>query len=122
MVVFDHIRKTVIVICHASTEADDLELEFRRAADGVDEICRQLQRRSADIQMTDVAPVGEPTLEFDSNFTRSEFEDAVEKCKEYIRAGDIFQVVISQRLQLEFSSAPENQTPGWPDRGRHTHR
>jgi len=106
MVVFDHIRKTVIVICHASTEADDLEVEFRRAADGVDEICRQLQRRSTDIQMTDVAPVGEPTLGFDSNFTRTEFEGAVEKCKEYIRAGDIFQVVISQRLQLECQARP----------------
>jgi len=106
MVVFDHIRKTVIVICHASTEVADLKAEYTRAADGVDEICRQLQRRTADIQMTDVAPVGEPTLEYDSNFTRTEFEDAVEKCKAYIRAGDIFQVVISQRLKLECQARP----------------
>ena len=106
MVVFDHIRKTVLVICHASTDVDDLEAEYQRAAERVDEICRQLQRGKADIQMTDVAPVGEPTLEFDSNFTQTEFEDAVVKCKEYIRAGDIFQVVLSQRLKLECRSRP----------------
>ena len=106
MVVFDHIRKTVLVICHASTEVDDLEAEYQRAAERVDEICRQLQRGTADIQMTDVTPVGEPTLEFESNFTQAEFEDAVVKCKEYIRAGDIFQVVLSQRLKLECRSRP----------------
>ena len=106
MVVFDHIRKTVLVICHASTEADDLDAEYQRAADRVDEICRQLQRGSAEIQMTDVAPVGEPSLEFESNFSQGEFEAAVESCKEYIRAGDIFQVVLSQRLKLETQARP----------------
>lgn len=106
MVVFDHIRKTILVISHASTETGDLETEYQRAADRVDEICRQLQRGSAEIQMTDVAPVGEPSLPFDSNFTQSEFEAAVESCKEYIRAGDIFQVVLSQRLKLETQARP----------------
>jgi anthranilate synthase component 1 len=41
-----------------------------------------------------------------SNFTREGFEQAVARCQEYIRAGDIFQVVISQRLQLETSARP----------------
>ena len=36
-----------------------------------------------------------------SNFEPGGFEAAVEKCKEYIRAGDIFQVVLSQRLETE---------------------
>jgi len=35
-----------------------------------------------------------------SNFSKAEFEKAVERCVEYIRAGDIFQVVIGQRLEL----------------------
>src|SRR5207248_2568786 len=45
-------------------------------------------------------------LPYESNFERSAFEVAVEKCKEYIRAGDIFQVVISQRLNAETRARP----------------
>ena len=43
----------------------------------------------------------EPSLNIQSNFSETEFCAAVEKCREYIRAGDIFQVVISQRLECE---------------------
>src|SRR5205085_10088353 len=39
--------------------------------------------------------------QFRSNFEPEAFDAAVEKCKEYIRAGDIFQVVLSQRLETE---------------------
>jgi anthranilate synthase component 1 len=41
-----------------------------------------------------------------SNFTKSEFEAAVNACREYILAGDIFQVVLSQRFEVECSSDP----------------
>src|SRR5262249_39264894 len=41
-----------------------------------------------------------------SNFERSEFERAVQRAKEYIRAGDIFQVVLSQRFESDFSGDP----------------
>ena len=41
-----------------------------------------------------------------SNVEREEFENAVEKCKEYIRAGDIFQVVPSQRLAVQTTAKP----------------
>ncbi|MFP4162774.1 MAG: anthranilate synthase component I [Chitinispirillaceae bacterium] len=41
-----------------------------------------------------------------SNFEKKEYEKAVEKCKEYIKAGDIFQVVLSQRFQIEVDTDP----------------
>jgi anthranilate synthase component I len=41
-----------------------------------------------------------------SNFTRKEFEAAVEKCRDYIRAGDIFQVVPSQRFTVQVEADP----------------
>lgn len=47
-------------------------------------------------------PVGEP----DSNMTREEYHAAVERAREYIRAGDIFQVVLSQRFSLPFTLPP----------------
>ena len=43
---------------------------------------------------------------FVSGFTREGFIEAVEKCKEYIRAGDVFQVVLSQRLSVPFNARP----------------
>ena len=58
------------------------------------------------------APLGNPSLsirkagEISSNFSRAKYEAAVEKCKEYIRAGDIFQVVLSQRLTVEIEARP----------------
>jgi len=106
MVIFDHIRKTILIVCHADANADDLQAEYDRAAARVDELCQQLQEAPSDIQPADVSIGGEPSLKFESNFEQKEFEQAVENCKEYIRAGDIFQVVISQRLKLETTSKP----------------
>ena len=45
-------------------------------------------------------------MPYHSNFAPAAFEAAVEKCKEYIKAGDIFQVVLSQRLQTETPARP----------------
>jgi len=106
MVIFDQIRKTMLVVAHARTRSGDLREEYERACERIDETCRQLQRGLAPLQLTDISLQGEPTLPWKSNFTQAEFEAAVSKCQEYIRAGDIFQVVISQRLQLETSARP----------------
>ncbi len=106
MVVFDHINKTVLVVAHASTQTSDLRAEYDRACQRVDELCRHLQRGEADLQLTDIHSLGESHLAWKSDFTREEFEAAVARCQEYIRAGDIFQVVISQRLELETTARP----------------
>ena len=106
MIVFDHIRKTVLVVVHAQTDVLDLAAEYESACQKVDELCRQLQDNPVGLSMPDVIPVGEPSRPFASDFTQAEFELAVKHCQEYIKAGDIFQVVISQRLELETSAAP----------------
>ena len=50
-----------------------------------------------------------PETAVESNFTRDGFMAAVEKAKDYITAGDIIQVVLSQRLQRELSPALREQ-------------
>lgn len=100
MVIFDQIRKTILVVCHAKTTGD-LKTNYAAATASVDQIVQQLQQPTDAIRMTDITLGGEPKLKYESNFTQTEFESAVSKCQEYIRAGDIFQVVISQRLTLE---------------------
>jgi anthranilate synthase component 1 len=106
MVVFDHIRKTIVVVCHVDANAADLKAEYDLAVARIDETCESLQQGTQAISMSDVVIGGDPALTFESNFEQSEFEAAVEACKEYIKAGDIFQVVISQRLKLETSASP----------------
>ncbi|MCH7688645.1 MAG: chorismate-binding protein, partial [Planctomycetes bacterium] len=113
MVIFDHINKTVLVVAHARTNQHmlaeyglTLKEEYDRACGRVDEITHQLQRESDDLQLTDITVSGETDENWESNFSSEEFESCVEQCKEYIRAGDVFQVVISQRLQRETQAGP----------------
>jgi len=100
MVVFDHIRKTILVVSHASTEGD-LKANYDAACRRVDELVSRLQTTPDRLEAHDIQPQGQPQMKWKSNFTQPEFEEVVEKAKEYIRAGDIFQVVCSQRLELE---------------------
>ena len=51
-------------------------------------------------------PVGAARRPYHSNVQPREFERAVERAKDYIRAGDIFQVVLSQRFESDFSGDP----------------
>jgi anthranilate synthase component 1 len=101
MVIFDHITKTIAAVAHAHVDPADLKRCYQTVCDRVDRLVERLQQGVADLQLTDIAPIGEATMPYHSNFTREEFEAAVVKCKDYIKAGDIFQVVLSQRLQTE---------------------
>jgi anthranilate synthase component 1 len=106
MVIFDHINKTIAVVAHAHVDPRDLERSYRTACARVDRLVERLQQGVADLQLTDIAPIGEVHLPYQSNFQPAAFEAAVEKCKEYIKAGDIFQVVLSQRLETETRARP----------------
>jgi anthranilate synthase component 1 len=106
MVIFDHVTKTIAVVAHART-AGDARTAYDAACADVDRLVERLQQNVADLQLTDIAPASDSSARtFRSNFSKREFEAAVEKCKEYIRAGDIFQVVLSQRLQTETTARP----------------
>jgi anthranilate synthase component I len=76
---------------------------YAQAAERVMDALRDLDRApSAARDLGEVAPVGAPQ----SNFTHDGYKAAVEKAKDYIRAGDIFQVVPSQRWAQRFELPP----------------
>ncbi|MCS6865956.1 MAG: anthranilate synthase component I [Gemmataceae bacterium] len=116
MIIFDHAAKTVLVVAHARTDpADALQANYQQACQRVDAVVEQLQRGVADIQLTDIDPhatalplsqpgLGHPRIR--SNFTREQFEAAVEKARAYIHAGDAFQIVLSQRFRTETRARP----------------
>ncbi len=106
MVIFDHINKTVAAISHARTDTGNLRAAYENACRRVDELVERLRTSPADLTTVDIDPLGEATLPYRSNFAPEAFEAAVERCKEYIKAGDAFQVVLSQRLQTETKAKP----------------
>ncbi len=76
---------------------------YAQAAERVMDALRDLDRAPpAQRDLGETAPPGEPR----SNFTKAAYKAAVEKAKDYIRAGDIFQVVPSQRWSQPFTLAP----------------
>ncbi len=106
-VIFDHVRHRILVVCNAHVDGD-IDIAYDRALAKIDDLIRQLQApdtRPLGVLASDPAP--ETAVE--SNFTRDGFMAAVEKAKDYITAGDIIQVVLSQRLQRELSPALREQ-------------
>jgi anthranilate synthase component 1 len=120
MVIFDHVGKTVLVVANATnlgargaSAPGGLERAYAEACRRVDQLVERLQRGVADLQLTDIDPLTPttgglrpPLARTQSNFTQPEFERAVKKAREYINAGDAFQIVLSQRFRTETRARP----------------
>ena len=108
MVVFDNVSKTIIVVAMARLDRPDVDpaAAYEDACRRVDRLVDQLSSGPSELRPVDLSEDGEMSLAYESNFTQADFEQAVEKCVEYIRAGDIFQVVFSQRLEVPIRSHP----------------
>ena len=94
MVIFDHVKHKMLLV----TVGHD------HPQDKLDEVHGHLTQ-PLPAEWTRPAPVQRRT-QYTSDFTQQDFEQAVLKAKEYIRIGDIFQVVLSQRAQGEISVDP----------------
>jgi anthranilate synthase component 1 len=105
MVIFDHIRKVVLVVALADTN-QGIEASRKDAERRLESVCQQLGSGNHGVELTDIDLTVEPAVQVNSNFTQPQFHDAIAKCKEYIRAGDIFQVVISQRFEYPSPAPP----------------
>jgi anthranilate synthase component 1 len=108
MVVFDNVSKTIVVVAMARLDQSpgDPRAAYGDACDRVDRLVKQLSSPLAEVQPVDIISDRSLDIPYTSNFTQAAFEEAVEKCVEYIRAGDIFQVVFSQRLEVDIRSHP----------------
>jgi anthranilate synthase component 1 len=108
MVVFDHIRKTVLVVAQAHTaDGADPKAAYEDACRRVDELVATLGRAdpAAELLPRDIDTEGPVTLPYTANLSREGYEDVVRRCQEYIKAGDIFQVVPSQRLAVQTTAS-----------------
>jgi anthranilate synthase component 1 len=104
MAIFDSVRDEVTVTSPVYAEAGtSAKAAYARAQERISEIVDALDRPlDLALQETDVSPIGAPR----SNTSPEEYKEMVLKAKEYIAAGDIFQVVLSQRFETEFTLPP----------------
>ncbi len=103
LLIFDHRLGTLKIVANAFLDDGPLENVYARASDSIHAIIRQLAK-PADLPL--VPPADSEAPPAHSNFQPDEFKRGVERAKEYIRAGDIFQVVLSQRFESDFSGDP----------------
>lgn len=100
LLVFDHLRHKIKVVSHIHLDAPDLDAEYARAVARIEALITRLRqplpanarRETSDLRNPEQLPV-------ESNMSPGHYGENVEAAKEYIMAGDIFQVVPSQRFR-----------------------
>ncbi len=115
LLIFDHVKHRIRVVCNARVQ-DDPESAYDCAKSKIEAMIGKLRaplvlseaaspERS---QMEGVAAASTVSAQgrqqVSSNFTQEEFEASVARCKEYIAAGDVIQVVLSQRFSAPAAS------------------
>ncbi|MDR1990133.1 MAG: anthranilate synthase component I [Acidobacteriaceae bacterium] len=99
---FDHVQHRILIIANARITADDnLDALYQFACAKIQFLERELERNLSLTRAGNGAP-----LTVTSNRTKEQFEAAVRTAQEHIAAGDIYQVVLSQRFQAEIDADP----------------
>ena len=104
---FDHVRQQILIISNVFVDDQSLSLEakYQKALEEIKDLEEKLN------QPGHVPEVGSPvsdSIEIKSNFSKTDYLNAMKKAKEYIKAGDIFQVVLSQRFSVDVTAYPFN--------------
>jgi len=107
----DNLKGRAMVIATVDVEEGLAEAELRRrydaAGEGIETTIRRLHEATPPRPLT-LSPEPDADPRFESSTTRAAFEAGVERIRQYIRAGDAFQVVLSQRLGIELNGTPFN--------------
>ncbi len=102
MAIFDHAQHTLLLVANAHTSKQRPRAAYRHAVAAIEAMAVRLRR-----PLPRLAPVRRRGRgQVRSNVNRAAFLRMVERAKAYVRAGDIIQVVLSQRLERELSCEP----------------
>ena len=104
LVAFDRVRHRLFLISNVLTEEGpgNLREKYEHAVRELDRLQRKLERP---LRLPNIRPP-QGALRVRPNMSRNRYEEMVERGKEYIRAGDVFQVVLSQRLTVPVRVPP----------------
>ena len=113
LMIFDQVKRKIFAVAYADIRAakGDLQLAYQQASDRVQSLVDRLQKPSQPQFLkwqppTPAAKTTELPPNYRSNTSKAAYCDSVRAAKEYIRAGDVFQVVVSQRLSTDFVGKP----------------
>jgi len=110
LVIFDHVSHSMKILANAQVDGDP-DAAYDAAVARVDELARRLDESPATLRplshpSRDVSVPSALPADVSSSFTKEDFERAVDMCKDYITAGDVIQVVLSQRLAVSDPAEP----------------
>lgn len=111
IIVFDHVKQQILLVGNLHVNDGDTDSDIRS---NYETLSRKLEDMAEDLQKEGPKenvnrrsiPQDIELGEIHSNLTKEQYINNVEQAKEYIRAGDIFQVVLSQRLHIETEVSP----------------
>ncbi|MBP9013886.1 MAG: anthranilate synthase component I [Smithella sp.] len=103
LMIFDNVRHTIkVVACAYTQDADSLEESYSSSCQKIEDMIATISSAASH----QIAAATADEVNFESNMTPPQYQAAIEKAKEYIVAGDIIQVVLSQRFETECRSNP----------------
>jgi anthranilate synthase component 1 len=103
VVVFDHVKHSMLLISNAHVE-DDVQAAYDQSVEELNTMIRDLSQPAKSEMYYSNSP--ESNLSVESNTSPEGFKNMVLKAKEYIRAGDVIQTVISQRFRAQVNVDP----------------
>ncbi len=107
ILIFDNIGQKIKVVSNAHIHDGDTEKAYREATERIEAIINKLKSgvRGQESGAKN-SELRTPNSELRANVSKEVFKESVLKCKQYIKEGDIFQVVLSHRLETDFQSSP----------------
>lgn len=111
VIVFDHFKQQIKVIANVhitpQATAKQVEAAYAETCAKIDQTVERLQKPASMPPLQQALSMEDAEMgEVKSNLTKEQYMANVEQAKEYIRAGDIFQVVLSQRFEVETKASP----------------
>ena len=113
VVVFDNLAGRLYVILHADPTQPNAWAAGKQRIDALLDELAQVAPDNARAPAASTSAESSTSLDEDaralkieSNFPRERFEAAVEQCRRYIKAGDVFQVALSQRMSVDYFGSP----------------
>lgn len=104
LLIFDNVKQKILVV--ATADLDNSSSREQAYADAVSRIEALVLKLRTPMAGHSITKPAERSVGFSSNISQADFEAAVEKAKEYVRAGDIIQVVLSQRMSGDLTVDP----------------
>jgi len=111
LVVFDQIKRCITAVVYAditSLKESSIEEVYLKSISKIQKTRNLMRVPLKENEFLDWNENENLNLDLESNWKKKDFEDAVLSAKEYIRKGDIFQIVISQRFQTQVNNDPFN--------------